>query len=632
MATTDKRLDISELDFDDIKSNLKTFLRNQSEFTDYDFEGSGMSALLDLLAYNTHYLSMNANLLANEMFIDTASLRSSVVSHAKTLGYTPRSVRAPQAVVDVTINDTSVTTSTLSRGTKFSTTVDDITYNFLVNEDRTVSRVDNVLTFDNVTLFEGTLITTRYVVDNSNVDQRFIIPDSNADTTTLTVVVQNSATDSTQTTYNLATDITQVTDDTNAYFLQEIENGQFQVYFGDSVIGRGLSDDNIVILQYIVTNKGASNGASTFTPPSSIGSSSDNTVATVTSAVGGAEAESIESIKLNAPLDYASQGRAVTTNDFKVIVPTLFANTQSVSVWGGEDNDPASYGKVFISVKTTTGSNLTSTQKTTLQNNLKDFVVSSVRPEVVDPQTINVRLTVNFKYNSTVTSKSLNDLASLVNTTISNYNTNNLGTFNSPFRYSELIGQIDDSDSAINSNITTVQMSKTFTPTLNEVSSYTIAFNNALFNPHSGHASVVSSTGFKVSGSTNELFLQDDGKGVLQTFYLSGTTKIVENSAFGTVDYATGKVILSSANIISISNVDDSASTSIRVVVVPASNDVVPLRNDIIEIDISNSTITGQVDTVTSSAGSATTSTSTAVTSASTSSSFISSSSSSSGY
>ena len=632
MATTDKRLSISELDFDDIKSNLKTFLKNQTEFTDYDFEGSGMSALLDLLAYNTHYLSMNANLLANEMFIDTASLRSSVVSHAKTLGYTPRSARASQAVVDVTINDTSVTTSTLSRGTKFSTLVDDITYNFLVNEDRTVSRVDNVLTFDNVTLFEGTLITTRYVVDSSNIDQRFIIPDSNADTTTLTVVVQNSSTDSTQTTYNLATDITQVTDSTNAYFLQEVENGQFQVYFGDSVIGKGLSDNNIVILQYIVTNKGAANGASTFTPPSSIGSSSDNTVATVTSAVGGAESESIESVKLNAPLDYASQGRAVTTNDFKVIVPTLFANTQSVSVWGGEDNDPASYGKVFISVKTTTGANLTSTQKTTLQTNLRDYVVSSVRPEVVDPQTINVRLTVNFKYNSTITTKSLNDLIALVNTTVSNYNTNNLGSFNSPFRFSELVAQIDDTDSSIVSNITTVQMSKIFTPTLNESSSYTISFNNGLFNPHTGHSSVVSSTGFKVSGNTNELFLQDDGNGILQTYYLSGTTKIVANSAFGTVNYETGKISITSATITSISNVDGSASTTIRIVVVPSSNDVIPLRNDIIEVDISNSTISGQVDSVSSSSSSATTSSSSAVTSASTSSSYISSSSSSSGY
>ena len=401
MATTDKRLDISELDFDDIKTNLKTFLRNQTEFTDYDFEGSGMSSLLDLLSYNTHYLSMNANLLANEMFIDTASLRSSVVSHAKTLGYTPRSVRITKTTVDITLNDTSVTTATLARGTKFSTVVNDVTYNFLVNTARTKSRVDNVLTFDNVVLYEGSLITTRYTADSTNVDQRFIIPDSNADTTTLTVSVQNSSTDTTTTVFTLATDISQVSDTSNSYFLQEIENGQFEVYFGDGVIGKALTDNNIVILEYIVTNKSASNGASTFTPPGSISGSSDNSVATVSTASGGAEAENIQSIKLNAPLDYASQGRAVTTNDFKVIVPTLFANTQSVSVWGGEDNDPASYGKVFISVKTTTGSDLTSTQKRNLESSLKSFVVSSIRPEVVDPEIISVRLTTTFKYNST---------------------------------------------------------------------------------------------------------------------------------------------------------------------------------------------------------------------------------------
>ena len=251
MATTDKRLDISELDFDDIKTNLKTFLRNQTEFTDYDFEGSGMSSLLDLLSYNTHYLSMNANLLANEMFIDTASLRSSVVSHAKTLGYTPRSVRAPQATVDITLNDTSVTTATLARGTKFSTVVNDVTYNFLVNTARTKSRVDNVLTFDNVVLYEGSLITTRYTADSTNVDQRFIIPDSNADTTTLTVSVQNSSTDTTTTVFTLATDISQVSDTSNSYFLQEIENGQFEVYFGDGVIGKALTDNNIVILEFL---------------------------------------------------------------------------------------------------------------------------------------------------------------------------------------------------------------------------------------------------------------------------------------------------------------------------------------------------------------------------------------------
>ena len=632
MATTDKRLDISELDFDDIKTNLKTFLRNQTEFTDYDFEGSGMSSLLDLLSYNTHYLSMNANLLANEMFIDTASLRSSVVSHAKTLGYTPRSVRAPQATVDITLNDTSVTTATLARGTKFSTVVNDVTYNFLVNTARTKSRVDNVLTFDNVVLYEGSLITTRYTADSTNVDQRFIIPDSNADTTTLTVSVQNSSTDTTTTVFTLATDISQVSDTSNSYFLQEIENGQFEVYFGDGVIGKALTDNNIVILEYIVTNKSASNGASTFTPPGSISGSSDNSVATVSTASGGAEAENIQSIKLNAPLDYASQGRAVTTNDFKVIVPTLFANTQSVSVWGGEDNDPASYGKVFISVKTTTGSDLTSTQKRNLESSLKSYVVSSIRPEVVDPEVISIRLTTTFKYNSTATTKTNNDLAALVSTTIADYNTNNLGLFSAPFRYSELIGQIDDSDTSINSNITTVQMSKTFTPTLNSSSSYTIAFNNAFFNPHSGHSSVISSTGFKLSGNENELFLQDDGKGTLQSYYLSGTTRIIANSSFGTVDYLNGKIVISSATVISVSNVDSVASTKIRVVASPSSNDIVPLRNDIIEIDTSNSSVTGIVDTVSSSAGSSTTTSSSAVTTADTSSSYVSYSSSSSGY
>ena len=285
MATTDKRLSISELDFDDIKSNLKTFLKNQTEFTDYDFEGSGMSALLDLLAYNTHYLSMNANLLANEMFIDTASLRSSVVSHAKTLGYTPRSARASQAVVDVTINDTSVTTSTLSRGTKFSTTVDDITYNFLVNEDRTVSRVDNVLTFDNVTLFEGTLITTRYVVDNSNVDQRFIIPDTKADMSTLKITVQNSSTDSTTQTYTESGDIVQATSTSNIYFVQEVEDGQHEILFGDGVIGKKLSDGNIVVLEYIVTNETLANGATNLTGSSQIAGSTAYTVTTTSAAV-----------------------------------------------------------------------------------------------------------------------------------------------------------------------------------------------------------------------------------------------------------------------------------------------------------------------------------------------------------
>ncbi len=636
MATTDKRLSITELDFDDIKSNMKIFLKNQTEFTDYDFEGSGMSALLDVLAYNTHYLSMNANLLANEMFIDTASLRSSVVSHAKTLGYTPRSARAPIATVNVNVNTSSVNVATLSRGAKFSTTINDTTYNFVVATDVTKTRVGGSLVFENLSLYEGTLVTTRYTVDTANVDQRFIISDSNADTTTLTVKVQNSASDSTTTTYTLATDITQVSGTADNYFLQEVENGQFEVYFGDGVIGKALSDNNIVILEYVVTNKEEANGASTFTAPSSIGESTDNTVSTVTNAIGGAESETIQSIKFNAPLDYSSQGRAVTSNDFTTIIPTLFANTQSVQVWGGEDNDPAVYGKVFASIKTTTGSNLTSTQKTSLETALKAYTVGSVRTEIVDPETIKLRLTVAYKYNSTATTKTLSDISALVTTTLSDYNTNNLQAFNQPFRFSEIVGQIDDTDSSIVSNITTVQMAKEFTPTLNTATSYTIDFKNAFYNPHSGHNSadggVISSTGFILSGNTNEQFLGDDGAGNLISYYISGTSKITVNSTFGTVDYENGKIVISSANITSISNVDSATSSVIRVVANPSSYDVVPLRNDILEIDLSNSTVTGAVDNITSSAGSSTTSSSSSVTTAATSTTYVSSSSTSSGY
>ena len=456
MATTEKRISVSELDFDGIKENLKTFLKNQNEFTDYDFEGSGMNILLDVLAYNTHYSAMNVNLAANEMFIDSASLRSSVVSHAKSLGYLPRSARASIATVDITINDTNVTTASIPRGTKFTTTIDNPNYNFFTISDLTQSRASNVLTFTGVDLYEGDLITTRYTVDNSNIDNKYIIPSADVDTTTLKVTVQNSTTDSTQTVYNLNEDITQITGSSNVYFLQEVDNGQYEVYFGDGVLGKSLTDGNIVLLEYIVTNKVEGNGASTFTPPASLSGSSDNSVLTISSATGGSEKESINSIKFKAPLDYASQGRAVTINDYKVFVPNVFPDTDSVQVWGGEDNDPPTYGKVFISILTKDGNDLTNSQKANINEALKQYNVGSIRTEITNPETIFIRLTVNFDYNSTITSKSAADLEAAVNATINDYNNDNLKQFNGNFRYSELLTLIDNTDPSILSNITTV--------------------------------------------------------------------------------------------------------------------------------------------------------------------------------
>ena len=472
MAVNEKRLSVTEFDFDDVKDNLKVFLKNQTEFKDYDFEGSGMSILLDVLAYNTHYLGFNANMLANEMFLDSASLRSSVVSHAKTLGYEVTSARSPIATVNVALTTTDAS-KTMPAGTAFSTTVDDVSYQFVTIADTTASGSGGVVTFNNVKIYEGTYITSKYLVDTSDVAQRFLLPDSRVDTSTLKVQVQNSASDSTVATYTKATDISQISSTSSVYFLQEVENGRHEVYFGDGNVSKALSDGNIVILNYVVTNKTASNGASTFSAPSSIDGVSDITVTTVVSAGGGAEPESLASIKLQAPLDYASQGRAVTTDDYVTYTKKLFANTQAVSVWGGEDGgfDPATgvtsvpeYGKVFISIRSTTGQNLTDTEKTQLVNDFGKFKVTSITPVIVNPETTFIILNTTFQYNSNVTTKTQSDLETLINTTISNYNSDNLQDFNRPFRHSQLTGLIDDTDDSILSNVTTVTLAKFVTP------------------------------------------------------------------------------------------------------------------------------------------------------------------------
>ena len=320
MAT---KLDISELDFDAVKANLKTFLSDQTEFSDYDFEGSGMSVLLDVLAYNTHYLGYNANMLANEMFLDSADLRSSVVSLAKAVGYTPTSAKASSANINVVVNSATGASLTMTRGTKFTTTVNSQSYSFINNADVSIAPVDGVYTFSSLLIYEGSLLTFKYTVDTTDIEQRFIIPNNNVDTTTLTVKVQNSSSDSTTNTYTLATGITELDDTSKVYFLQEIENLKFEVYFGDGILGKALEDGNIVILEYIVTNRSGANGASTFALSGNIGGFSNVTISTNSNAGGGTGPESIASIKYNAPRDYSAQDRAVTADDYKTLVKSL---------------------------------------------------------------------------------------------------------------------------------------------------------------------------------------------------------------------------------------------------------------------------------------------------------------------
>ena len=652
MATTEKRLDVTDLDFDDIKGNLKTFMRNQSDFTDYDFEGSGMNALLDVLAYNTHYLAMNMNMVANEAFLDTASVRSSVVSHAKTLGYTPNSVRAPIAFVNVTLNNIDgLTSATIPVGTVFTTVIDDVNYQFVTVAEHTTQVQNGILSFSNIPIYEGTYVTNRYTVDTDNVDQKFYINDENGDTTTLLVDVFDDSSSTLSTTFTLATDTTQTASDSNVYFLQESVDGKFEIYFGDGITGKALSDGNIVRIRYVVTNKTKANGASLFSTSATISGITNITTATVSAASGGAEKESIQSIKFNAPLDYAAQGRAVTVNDFKAIVPKVYANTKSVQVYGGEDNDVPTYGRVYISIVPTTGS-ITAAAKLDIVKDLKNnYTIASVTPEIVDPEYTKLRLNVNFSYNSKNTIKAQETLISNVTKTITDFNTNNLSKFDAAFRYSPFTSLIDNTDPAITSNITTLKLSKDFTPTLNTSTKYTIPFSNALYNPHSGHDSdaggILSSSGFKISGNTNEMFLNDDGMGNVRMYYIvDGTTNTYQDNNAGTIDYKTGEIVLTSFNITEISNVDGATSTSIRLIVTPESNDIIGVRNQVLEIDTANLIVTANVDTIATGSASAgvgvtTTSTysgaTTAASSSSTSStsstsSSSSSSSSSSGY
>ena len=609
MATNEKRLRVTELDFDNIKDNLKVFLKAQSQFKDYDFEGAGMNILLDVLAYNTHYLGFNANMLANEMFLDSASLRSSVVSHAKTLGYETTSARAPVATINVSLN-TTANTKTMSAGTAFTTSVDGTDYQFVTTADVTASNTGSAVPFDGVKIYEGSYITTKYTADSTDVEQKFLLRDANSDTSTLTVKVQTSASDTTTTTYTKATDITQLSADSTVYYLQETDSGLFEVYFGDGTVSKSLSDGNIVILQYVVTNKSEANGASSFTSPSSIDGITAVTTTTVASAAGGADPETISSIKINAPLDYAAQGRAVTVDDYKTYTKKLFANTQAVSVWGGEDgsfdtstgvSSNPEYGKVFISIKSTTGENLTSEQKSNLVTAFAPFKVASVTPVIVDPEITYLILNTNFQYDSTSTTSTAAELASLVNTTISSYNTTDLEDFNNVFRHSKLLRLIDETDSSILNNTTTVTMGKFFTPVVGE-SSYNVNFNNAFFNPHSGHnadaGGVIASTGFYLDNdTTTEYFFDDDGSGNLRIYSVSTAgVRTYLNSTAGTVDYVNGTISIGTLNITAVSNVDGASSTKIRVTVIPKSNDVVPVRNQLLEIDLVNSTISGSVD------------------------------------
>jgi len=599
------KLTVSEFDFDNVKANLKTFLQSQSEFQDYDFEGSGFAVLLDLLAYNTHYLGFNANMLANEMYLDSADIRKNIVSLAKMLGYTPTSPKTPTANLSIRVNNVTAGTAslTMDKGTVFTTSVDGTSYEFVTNQSYTIQPTAGVYNFSNVNIFEGTLVTFKYTVDTSDADQRFIIPNANADTTTLKVTIQNSVSDTTTNVYSLASGYSELNGTSKVYFLQESEDNKFEVYFGDGIIGQNLSEGNIVILEYIVTNRTEANGASTFTLSGDIDGFSNVAITTVSNAQGGADAQSKESIRYNAPLQYARQDRAVTTTDYETLVKQLYPNAQSVSAWGGEDDETPVYGAIKIAIKAASGSTLTNTTKQSIITQLRKFNVASVRPEIVDPETTSILLTSTIRFNENSTSKTADTLKSNIITALTNYNNNTLNQFDGIFRYSKVTGLIDDTDASILSNITTLRMRKTLTPQLNTSARYNIYFRNGIYNPHPEHKSaqggVISTSGFKISGDAEDrvYFLDDDGLGNIRRYYLTGSTRNYVNNNQGTVNYSTGEIVVSSLSISSLENIRGATTSVIEITTQPESNDIIPVRDQILNIDIANSTITVEADT-----------------------------------
>jgi len=603
-----KRLNVTELDFDNIKDNLKTFLSQQDQLTDYDFEGSTMSVLLDVLAYNTHYNAVYANVLANEMFLDSADLRNSIVSHAKHVGYTPRSATSPIAFLNVVVNNATGSTLTAARGTTFTTSVDGTSYNYVVKDATTITPVDGVYTFSSLPVYEGTLVNNKFTVDVSNADQRFLIKNALADTTTLKVTVQNSTSDTTTSTYTLASDLADVTSSSKVYYLEGAEDQQYEVKFGDGVLGAALSTGNIVTLSYIVTSAESSNGASSFSLSGSLGGFDDVTVTTATNSANGAQPETPDSIRFNAPRQYASQNRTVTPKDYESKVKQIYTNAQSVQVWGGEDNSTPVYGRVYISIKPVAGATLTEATKTDIITQLKNFNVASITPVIEDPETTSLQLSVDVKFDAKSTTRTADSIKALVSSAITTYNTNNLGQFDSIFRHSKFIETINKVDTAILSNITTVKMHKSFTATTTSATTYTIGYNNAFYNPHSGHnasgGGVLTSSGFKINGdTTNEYFLDEDGAGNVRLYYLVGQTRTYTNNAIGTIDYTNGSITLNSLFITEVSNVDGASSTAVRLTVIPNSVDVIPVRNQVLEIDETNTTVSVSADTYDTTSG-----------------------------
>tara|TARA_B100000459_G_C8594535_1_gene209206 strand:- start:947 stop:2791 length:1845 start_codon:yes stop_codon:yes gene_type:complete len=602
MATN---LNVTELDFADIKNNLKNFLKQQTEFNDYDFEGSGLNVLLDVLAYNTHYNALNAHYSLNEAFLDSAQIRGNVVTRAKLLGYTPRSVLSPRAQVDIVVDISSETgtiptTLTLPRGTKLNTTVSGEEFQFVVLETQTTTLVGTAFTFSDVTIVEGSLRELKYRVDNDIENQKFQLSDFDADASTLRVRVQANQESTSFDVYSKFETLRGVDSTSKVYFLQENAAGYYEIFFGDGVTGFKPSNNNIVTIDYMTTQGVESNGANTFTMVDSIGGFAAITVTLDSAASGGAEPETEESIRFNAPLTFIAQNRAVTADDYASIIKKEFSNIDSISTWGGEDNDPPDYGHVYIAIKPLLADTLTESEKTDIIGSiLKGKNVVSITPEIVDPNFTHLELDVNFKYNPNLTDRSSVELSSVVRDTITDYNFNNLNKFDGVFRHSQLTRAIDNSDPSILNTIVRPRMFKNITPVNNAENNFDLSFTSPFFQSGDSAKFLINSTAFKIN-NVDHFFGDEPITGSTKrnviVYKVVNQQNVTVISDAGEIDVDNGKITLNKFR--------PDTTAVIKITVIPNSLDLAPKRDQLISIDNSSVVITPEIDTI-ATAGSA---------------------------
>ena len=590
---------VTELDFDQIKNGLKTYLSSQSKYNDYDFEGSGMSVLLDILAYNTHYNAMIAHLALNEAFLDSAQIRGNVVSHAKLLGYTPRSTSAASATINIVVNNPIGTpipiTLTLNRGTKLTSIIDGKEFGFIVIESRLAvyNSSTNTFTFENVIIKQGTFKSLNYRFDKYNLNQKFVIPDEYIDTTTLRVRIRENDNSTSHTMYTLFGSLVDIGSASKVYFLQENSNGKYEIYFGDGVIGYTPQTDNIVELEYVYTSEDIANGARTFAFSGDIEGNSDITINTASKSAGGAERENIESIRFNSPLTYITQNRAVTADDYRAIILREYADIEAISVWGGEDSNPPDYGKVYVSIKPKTGDVLDDTQKSyIIQNILSGKNVVSITPVIVDPEYTYIKLETFFKYNPNLTDLTKAELESSVRNIISTYNNNYLKSFDGVFRYSNLLGNIDSSTPAILNSYTRVYMFKTVYPSNSSFNSYDMYYSSPIFTT-STDTYVINSTPFLMNGAYHwfgdEPIVGTNERNIFIYKLVNNTLTVVVAFA-GTIYTVTGRLV--------INNFRPDTTDPITFTALPNSNDLAPKRNQLLSISMADVSVTGEIDII----------------------------------